>query len=221
MARKSSAQQQRKYWYNVYKKVLTAHDVKIKDVKRITKATINSMKKKYTKLSKEAGLEGIRKEYRALVAEEERQADWRDQERTEGLRTVETPMIDINRQIIDDFIYLIEQIYDDTLRYIESRSDKTSDIAYQKKDTIIPKLTDNKEKIVSLVNEMEQTMNDPFRVATLIKENVDLDYTIAISIVPPSDINIEHFDITLAQLQAIWDKVIAGAIEQAERELGY
>lgn len=216
-----AAKAQREYWYNVYFKVLKAHDVDVKQVKRITKASVESLKKKYTKLAKSEGLEGIRQEYRKEVAKEQREADWRTQERTEDYRTTQTPIIDVDRTVIDDFIYLIETIYEDTLRYIESRSDKCSDIAYNNRDKIIPVITEYKEKIITLVNEMEEAMNDPYRVATLIKDNVDLDYVVAISLQPPSDIFTEHFEITYQQLKAVWDKVVSEAREEAEREMGY
>lgn len=216
-----AAKAQREYWYNVYFKVLKVHDVEVKQVKRITKASVESLKKKYTKLAKSGGLEGIRQEYRKTVAKEQSEADWRAQERTEDYRTVETPTINIYQQVVDDFIAIIEEIYSNTLEYIDSRQDKTSDIAFKDKASIVNSLTESKEKIVSLVNEMEEAVSDTQRVAELIKESVDLDYTVAISLIPPSGISTENFEITYQQLKAVWDKVVEQAREEAEREMGY
>lgn len=221
MAKRNELKAQREYWYNVYKKVLKAHDVTIKDIKRITKASVESLKKKYSKLAKEEGLEGIRAEYRKVVAEEEREADWRVQERTDDYRTVDTPTINIYQQVVDDFLAIIEEIYSNTLNYIDSRQDKTSDIAYKDKASIVDTITQSKEKIVSLVNEMEEAVSDTQRVAELIKESVDLDYTVAISLIPPSGISTENFEITYQQLKAVWDNVVEQAREEAEREMGY
>lgn len=216
-----AAKAQREYWYNVYFKVLKAHDVNVKQVKRITKASVESLKKKYTKLAKTEGLEGIRQEYRTVVAKEQSEADWRAQERTEDYRTTETPTIDVYQQVIDDFLAVVENVYRETLEYIASANDKLSNIANSQGNPIIDKLTEQRDKIYQKVYEMEQSVGNTQIVAELISENVDLDYSIAISLVPPSGVSTENFELTYQQLNSIWDKVVAEAQEREERGTYY
>lgn len=217
-----AAKAQREYWYNVYFKVLKAHDVSVKQVKRITKASVESLKKKYTKLAKSEGLEGIRQEYRKVVVKEQSEADWKLQERTEDYRTTETPTIDVYQQVIDDFLSIVERVYTDTLSYISRREDKLADIAYLHGGSeIVDKLTEQRDKIYQKVYEMEQSVGDKQIVAELISENVDLDYSIAISLVPPSGVSTENFELTYQQLKAVWDKVVEEAQEREERGTYY
>lgn len=220
-SKRSEAKAQREYWYNVYFKVLKAHDVNVKQVKRITKTSVESLKKKYTKLAKSEGLEGIRQEYRKVVAKEQNEADWRLQERTEDYRTTETPTIDVYQQVIDDFLAIVERVYTETLSYISRREDRLADIAYIQGQGVIDALTEQRDKIYQIVYEMEQSVGDKQIVAELISENVDLDYSIAISLVPPSGVSTENFELTYQQLKSIWDKVVEEAREEAEREMGY
>lgn len=216
-----AAKAQREYWYNVYFKVLKAHDVSVKQVKRITKASVESLKKKYTKLAKSEGLEGIRQEYRKVVAKEQNEADWRLQERTEDYRTTETPTIDVYQQVIDDFLAIVERVYTETLSYISRREDRLADIAYLQGSAIVDALTEQRDKIYHKVYEMEQSVGNSQIVAELITESVDLDYSIAISLVPPSGVSTENFELTYQQLSAIWDKVVAEAQEREERGTYY
>lgn len=216
-----AAKAQREYWYNVYFKVLKAHDVNVKQVKRITKTSVESLKKKYTKLAKAEGLEGIRQEYRTVVAKEQSEADWRTQERTEDYRTTETPTIDVYQQVIDDFLAIVENVYRETLEYIASANDKLSNIANSQGNPIIDKLTEQRDKIYQKVYEMEQSVGNSQIVAELISENVDLDYSIAISLVPPSGVSTENFELTYQQLSSIWDKVVSEAQEREERGTYY
>lgn len=216
-----AAKAQREYWYNVYFKVLKAHDVSVKQVKCITKTSVESLKKKYTKLAKSEGLEGIRQEYRKEVAKEQRQADWRTQERTEDYRTTETPTIDVYQQVIDDFLAIVENVYRETLEYIASADDKLSNIANSQGNPLIDKLTEQRDKIYQKVYEMEQSVGNSQIVAELISENVDLDYSIAISLVPPSGVSTDNFELTYQQLSSIWDKVVAEAQEREERGTYY
>ena len=220
-SKRSEAKAQREYWYNVYFKVLKAHDVNVKQVKRITKTSVESLKKKYTKLAKSEGLEGIRQEYRKVVAKEQNEADWRLQERTEDYRTTETPTIDVYQQVIDDFLAIVERVYTETLSYISRREDRLADIAYIQGQGVIDALTEQRDKIYQIVYEMEQSVGDKQIVAELISDNVDLDYSIAISLVPPSGVSTENFELTYQQLKSIWDKVVEEAREEAEREMGY
>lgn len=217
-----AAKAQREYWYNVYFKVLKAHDVNVKQVKRITKTSVESLKKKYNKLAKSEGLEGIRQEYRTVVAKEQSVADWRTQERTEDYRTTETPTIDVYQQVIDDFLAIIENVYRETLEYIDTENDKLSSIAKSKGGSeLVDKLTEQRDKIYQIVYEMEQSVGDKQIVAELISENVDLDYSIAISLVPPSGVSTDNFELTYQQLNSIWDKVVAEAQEREERGTYY
>lgn len=212
MAKKSGAQLQREYWYNVYHKVFDYYGVNYKDVKRITKATIESLKKKYAKLAEEKELGGIRQTYKDIILEEESNAEWREQPRIEDYRTTETPTIDIDAQVINDFIATVEAIYSDTLAFADSNSKLAGILAtgYDRNKGMsnIDSLSRSKSELLEFIAVMyEESNNNRHYVAEAIKRSADLDYTLAVTLIPPSDI-IFDFDLTLENLKAIWTQIV-------------
>ena len=228
MAKKSSGKAQREYWYNAYKKVLEQHDVKIKPVKRVTKASVESLKKKYNKLAKEENLGGIRQEYNRIIQDEQTQADWRIQERVEDNRTPSTPVVDFNVQTVEDFIAMVESVYQDTLNYADTRkeSDTLAGVLYYGYDrdkgmSNIDSLSRSKTELLEFIHTMyEESNNQVEYVAEAIRRSKDLDYSIGVTLVPPSDV-VFDFDFTLENLKAIWTTIVQEAKDAQEGSTYY
>ena len=134
------------------------------------------------------------------------------------------PTIDEGRDYIEFFVSMVETIYKDTMSYIWDNLDNTTHEKGQ-----LPSLAYNH------IGEIQNTYNDILRelrslvnsgipssvIAQAIADNVELDYTIAVALQPPSDVII-LFDNTLEQIKGIWTQInsrIEELQEQAEREL--
>lgn len=134
------------------------------------------------------------------------------------------PTIDEGRDYIEFFVSMVETIYKDTMAYIWDNMDNTTHEKGQ-----LPSLAYNH------IGEIQNTYNDILRelrslvnsgvpqsvIAQAIADNVELDYTIAVALQPPSDVII-LFDTTLEQIRGIWSQInsrIEELQEQAEREL--
>ena len=114
------------------------------------------------------------------------------------------PHIDMGMEYINDFLQKIERIYGDTLEYIFSGNDKLAGISkeFEYNNRIY-------DSYIQIRQEIQTYLDSGIPadiVAQAIADNVELDYTLAVALQPPSDV-INLFDITLAQLEGIWAQI--------------
>lgn len=132
------------------------------------------------------------------------------------------PTIDFGRDYLIEFTNRIDRIYRDTLTYIDGNkegsheSGKLASIASYKIDQLA-------HSYQSIMDEIRVYIESgvPYDIlAQAIADNVELDYTIAVALQPPSDI-IFLFEETLEQIKGIWSQINARVQElqeQAEAE---
>lgn len=215
---KKRKQRVTQYWYDVYTKALKLFGVSTRQVKTPTDKTLKRMRKKWKKEQyNQSSKMTVREAYKTQVSKEQSEADYNDTPRDEELRTVTaTNMYDISLEIIQSFIDRVEQIYEDTIASPQKGSN--SDV-----DWLILKyggeITASKDELIGFVWQMYEDSNQQAEyVAKALQENEELEYTIAIAFVPPSDCIFLFYE-TLNNLKAIWKKVIDDARERAEQEL--
>lgn len=125
------------------------------------------------------------------------------------------PTIDFGRDYIINFINRVDTIYRDTLSYIDNNkegthaSGKLASIASYKTGELAERYIAIKDTIREMVNDYGTDI-----VAQAIADNVELDYTIAVTLLPPSDVFFE-FDETISQLLAITNQLNARAEQLA------
>lgn len=207
----------KEYWQDVYTKALQLFGVKTKPVKTPTDKTLQRLRKKWKKTTAYNKSMTVREAYKTQVAKEQSEADYNDTSRDEDLRTeTATNMYDISLEIIQSFIDRVEQIYDDTMSRIQSPSAEQVDYLIAKN---AGEITASKDELIGFVWQMYEDANQQAEyVAKALQENEELEYTIAIAFVPPSDCIFLFYE-TLNNLKAIWDKVVSDARERAEQEL--
>ena len=211
------------YWYNVYRTSLRWFGVETKELKRPTQASINKLKEEWKKQTKGlTDFPSVREIYNQQTQYEKEQASFNDTPRDANFRTPDPQhMHDFALDVINDFIYKIETIYQDTLTQIDMALNEIEGVS--KTIAIASHHTDRiaraKQEIIDFINKMLQdTNNNPEKVAEAIMRNGELDYVVAVSLIPPSDIQVE-FELTLQNLQAIWTQVIAEVTAEAEQNL--
>lgn len=207
-----------KYWYDVYSKALQLFNVYTKPVKNPSEKTLDRLRRKWklTTYDKDISLT-VREAYKSQVNKEQAQADYNDTPRDMDYRTeTATNMYDISMEIIQSFIDRVEQIYEETMA--SPQSGNNSDV-----DWLILKyggeITASKDELIGFVWQMYEDCNQQVDyVAQAIQENEELEYTIAIAFVPPSDCIFLFYE-TLNHLRAIWERIVNNAREIAESEL--
>lgn len=136
----------------------------------------------------------------------------------------DTPTIDFGKEYITNFVNHLETIYKDTVAFIYDNMDNTThqrgqlpSLAYNHLDEIVSMYHDILKEIqVYLDSGVPSEI-----IAQAIADNVELDYSIAVALQPPSDVII-LFEHTLEQIRGIWSQIntrIEELQEQAEREL--
>ena len=131
------------------------------------------------------------------------------------------PTIDFGMDYINWFISKLEQIYRDTISFIDNNkegtheSGKLASIADYRLYT--GELQESYFRVLSEIRTYLDSGVPPEVLAQAIAENVELDYTIAIELIPPSDINF-LFDETLEQLQGIWTQITEKLAEEEENK---
>ena len=137
--------------------------------------------------------------------------------------TSQAPTIDFGRDYITEFINRLTTIYQDTLNYIDTykegthESGKLASIASR----YIDELTRSYQSVIDEIKIYVDSGIPLDVIAQAIADNVELDYTIAIALMPPSDVQF-LFDETVEQMRGIWSQInshIEQLQEQAEREL--
>lgn len=131
------------------------------------------------------------------------------------------PTIDFGMDYINWFISKLEQIYRDTISFIDNNKEGTHESGKLASIADYRLYTGELQESYFRVLEEIRTYLDsgvpPEVLAQAIAENVELDYTIAIELIPPSDINF-LFDETLEQLQGIWTQITTKLAEEEENK---
>lgn len=125
--------------------------------------------------------------------------------------------------VIDEFEARIDTIYQNTLAYIADNKDgkgheggKLASIADYRKS----ELDESYWTLKSQIQELKASQIPLKIIAQAIQDNVELDYNIAVHLLPPSDIVVD-FEETTQQMFAIIQQIEVRAqelAEQAERE---
>lgn len=211
---------QAKYWFDVYRTSLRWFGINAKDIKNPTQKSVEKLKKEWQAQTKDiADFPSVREIYKQQTAYEQEQSSYTDTPRDEQLRTeTANNMYDISMEIIQSFIDRVEAVYQDTMNEIDRALNKQEGVS--KTIAIASHNTDSiaraKSELIAFINQMyTEANNNPEAVAEAIQRNGELDYTIAVTLVPPSDIQIE-FEVTLQNLQAIWSQIEAEVRAQAE-----
>ena len=131
------------------------------------------------------------------------------------------PTIDFGMDYINNFISRLERIYQDTIAFIDANKEGTHESGK------LASIADYRlysgelqDSYFRVLEEIRTYLNSgvPAEVlAQAIADNVELDYTIAIELIPPSDINY-LFDETYEQLQGIWTQINSRIEQMAEEE---
>lgn len=214
------------YWYNLYRKALEFYNVTIRELKRPTKKSLERAKREWKKAQTKSVKEGkekvkLREAYNKVIEEQKQESDFRDTPRDESMNTPPaTNMYDASMDVINEFLMKIEQVWQDTLAEREqamSHSTHESGKLGALIDRDIGTITDDYNNLVSFIYKMLDDANgNADYVAKAIMQNGELDYTIAATFMPPSDL-IRNFAVTYEQLSAIWDSIIGQARAEAER----
>lgn len=120
------------------------------------------------------------------------------------------PTIEFGREYVENFLTQVDRVYQDTLAYIDNNKKGTHDsgklasiaeyIEYSRGD-ILARRIEIYRIVGNLVNQFGYEA-----VAEAMAGNVEIDYTIAIQLIPPSDIFIEY-DETISQLLGITNQI--------------
>ena len=131
------------------------------------------------------------------------------------------PTIDFGMDYINNFISRLERIYQDTIAFIDANKEGTHESGKLASIADYRLYTgDLQESYFRVLSEIRTYLDSgvPAEVlAQAIADNVELDYTIAIELIPPSDINY-LFDETYEQLQGIWAQINLRIEQMAEEE---
>ena len=138
---------------------------------------------------------------------------------TETPETQQVPTIDFGMDYIRSFTSALERIYKDTLSYIDGYLDGTKHEEGKLASIASYHVEDITNSYFKVLQEIRMYLDSgvPAEVlAQAIANNIELDYTIAVELQPPSDIII-LFDTTFEQLQGIWGQINAQMEELAQK----
>lgn len=182
--------------------------------------TLDSYRSKWKALDKEFKARG---EKRPSLKEASAEFDYDKTPRDDNMNT--SPANEdldeaLANEKLDTFASDIDDIYNDTIDFIayNTRKGVTHDegklasIADARRSEIDASYLRLKEKFET----MRQDIPAPI-LAQAISDNVELDYIISVTLMPPSDIQLE-FEKTLAELEALAIQIEERARELAERE---
>ena len=131
----------------------------------------------------------------------------------------QAPIIDFGMDYIRSFTSALERIYKDTLSYIDGYLDGTKHEEGKLASIASYHIEDITNSYFKVLQEIRMYLDSgvPAEVlAQAIADNIELDYTIAVQLQPPSDIII-LFDTTFEQLQGIWGQINAKMEELAQK----
>ena len=185
--------------------------------------TLDSYRSKWKALDKEFKARG---EKRPSLKEASAEFDYNKTPRDNNMNTAPAN-VDLDEEqakaILDTFASDIDTIYNDTIDFIayytrkgvSHDEGKLASIADARRTEIDSSYLRLKEKFETMREDIPPTI-----LAQAISDNIELDYIISVTLMPPSDIQLE-FDKTLAGLEALSIQIEARAqelAEQAERE---
>lgn len=185
--------------------------------------TLDSYRSKWKALDKEYKARG---EKRPSLKEASAEFDYDKTPRDENMNT-SPANVDLDEELakatLDTFESDIDTIYRETIDFIAYNTrkgvshdeGKLASIADARRSDIDASYFRLKEKFENMRQDIPSAI-----LAQAISDNVELDYIISVTLIPPSDIQLE-FDKTLAELEALAVQIEARATElaeQAERE---
>lgn len=188
------------------------------------KVSENDTLEHYREMWKEVGKEyKQRGEKRPTLNEASKEFDYEKTPRDNNMNTLpanEDLDEELANQKLDTFASDIDDIYNATLDFIayNTRKGVTHDegklasIAEARRSEIDASYLRLKEKFEAMRQDIPASI-----LAQAISDNVELDYIISVTLMPPSDIQLE-FEKTLAELEALSIQIEARARELAERE---
>lgn len=147
-------------------------------------------------------------EYRSQYAQETGTTAPSVYEQAKTYDQLQAPTIDFGQEYLEWFVNKLDTIYRDTLAYIDNNKEgthktgKLASIASYHIDELA-------HKYQSILDELRTYIESGVPkevIAQAIADNVELDYTLAVALQPPSDI-VFLFDETLEQLQGIWSQI--------------
>lgn len=198
---------------------LSLFKIEVKKLKRPTAKSIERVKKQWQKLRKDLKAEEAEVQaglWIPTLNEAVREAKGIPQTR----KSISPTIINPDAQVIKDYIARAKQVYLDTIEWIDNNKSGSDDdsklasIAEYKLDAISRAYYKLLDYIKDVVNKYGETA-----VANAISGSNEIDYNIAITLVPPSDIQIE-FEQTLTNLKAMLKSAVEKRIEELEQTGG-
>lgn len=216
---KRTKQQKYNQQYEKYRLALSLFKIEVKKLKRPTAKSIEKVKKQWQKLRKDLKAEEAEVQaglWIPTLNEAVREAKGIPQTH----KSISPTIINTDEQVIQDYLSRAEQVYLDTIEWVDnnkSGSDedsKLASIAEYKLDAISRAYHQLLDYIKDAVNTYGSTV-----VADAITGSTEIDYNIAITLIPPSDIQIE-FEQTLENFKAMFNSAIEQRIEELEQTGG-
>lgn len=207
-AKKQAKRSMSKYWYGVYQKALEWYDISTPTLKKPNKLSVEKIKKQWNALSKQLKAEGVdvetaRETAKMQEAVEAEQLAYQDTPRSTNMQTAPpTNSIDFAREYIENYLEQARRIYRDTLQYIEQNKEGTHDSG--KLASIAERRIDDISRAYYALVDYVEKMVEEWGIelaSKIIAEDSSMDYAIAITLLPPSDVSLE-FELTLQHLQA-------------------
>ena len=204
-----------RYWFDVYRTALRHFGIETKELKKPTIKSVERLRKEWNKQKNQHDdVLSVRETYRQQIELEKQQADFREQERDENYRTITADnMHDEAWDTIYGFIDTINRLHEDVMTEVsraennEVGVEKQYAILAESKQILKNYMGYYEQLIVTIGSMLDQVGNNPEPVAEAIKRNGELDYVEAISLVPPSGIQM-HFRNTIINMLSIWREVI-------------
>ena len=165
------------------------------------------------KQQKAEGLELPRVQTVYKVAEEQGfEFDYEYTDRDENMNTLPpAEPLNLGGEYIEAFKRNLESIYTDTINYTQSWHNKSLDSTERQAAYIaslyVDQLTSVYDQILALLDWMVATYGEEV-VGNMIASDIELDYTIAIVFIPPSEVDIV-MEMTLEQLRGIMDRIVS------------
>lgn len=216
---KRTKQQKHYQQYEKYRLALSLFKIEVKQLKRPTAKSVERVKKQWQKLRKDLKAEEAEVQaglWIPTLNEAVREAKGIPQTR----KSISPTIINADAQVIKDYIARAKQVYLDTIEWIDNNKSGSDDdsklasIAEYKLDAISRAYYKLLDYIKNVVNKYGETA-----VANAITGSNEIDYNIAITLVPPSDIQIE-FEQTLTNLKAMLKSAVEKRIEELEQTGG-
>lgn len=218
---KAKRTKQQKYYqqYEKYRLALSLFKIEVKQLKRPTAKSVERVKKQWQKLRKDLKAEEAEVQaglWIPTLNEAVREAKGIPQTH----KSISPTIINPDEDVIADYVARIEQVYLDTLEWIDNNKSGTgtdatlASIAERNFDAISRAYHELLDYIKDVVNTYGSTF-----FADAIVGSVEIDYNIAITLVPPSGLEIE-FEQTLENIKSMTNSAVFNRIEELEQTGG-